>query len=477
MAKLLKEKYGLDPEPAHSNELQVQMMRIDQLVLPNRRMRRHSSKAAKKIRASVHTFGIIRPLLVDQSRLVIDGHAVIEAAKELGYQEIPVIVVRGMNAARIKALSMALNRTQELGEWNFDVVKDTCNFIIEFDPNFDLTETAFETAELDMLLKQDDDEEDTHHPDPADRLPEDDVSQVVSVPGDLFKLGDHVLLCGDATKAEDLALLMNDENADMGFTDHPFNLASRSIGGLGKVQMAAGEMSVEEFEEFLRITIQLIIDNSREGAVLYFCIDWRSVELMLKVGRELGLKLLNICVWTKDNGGMGSFYRSKHEMICVLRKGDRPHINNVELGKHGRYRTNHWEYTGFNSFSKERNDLLSKHPTVKPVALVSDAIKDASHRNDVILDPFGGSGTTIIAAQKSGRKARCIEIHPKYVDTIIRRFEEQFEIEAVHVETGLGFSTLAKQRLDDPDAIDAAEDQEPRCRVRTRKSFTSKGDA
>lgn len=239
----------------------------------------------------------------------------------------------------------------------------------------------------------------------------------------------------------------------MAFIDPPYNVkVDGHIGGLGKTKhkefvMGSGEFSQKEFYKFLSKSIKQLFKACKDGALLYVCMDWRSIELVLKAGRKLDLRLLNICVWTKSNGGMGSLYRSKHEMVAVFKKGAASHTNNVELGKHGRYRTNHWEYLGFNTFSKERMELLEAHPTVKPVALVHDAILDVTKRDDIVLDTFTGSGTTLIAAHKAGRKACCLELDPIYVDTIIKRFEQQFGIEAIHEKSGLNFAELSQKRL------------------------------
>ena len=311
MTKVLKHKYGIEPGSPLPDNLRITFLLIEHLVFGNRRMRRRSTKVFKKLCSSIKRFGIVRPILIDQDKKIIDGHAIVEAALELGLKEVPVLYVNHLDAAELKALAMVLNKTQELGQWNFDVVKHELELILELDTEFDLDLTGFEPAELDIILS-DNEGGDDHHPDPADMVPAVLDGDIVSITGDLFILGNHILYCGDARNLEDVQKILGDECADLVFTDHPYNLASRSIGGLGKTQhadfkMAAGEMSLEEFEQFLWDTIKVMIEAAKDGAVLFFCIDWRSIELMLKVCRELGLSLLNICVWTKQNGGMGSF--------------------------------------------------------------------------------------------------------------------------------------------------------------------------
>ncbi len=271
----------------------------------------------------------------------------------------------------------------------------------------------------------------------------------VSVPGDLWRLGDHLLLCGDALKQESYAVLMGDDRAEMVFTDPPYNLPiAGHVSGLGKIKhddfaMACGEMSGSEFTGFLRIALGHMADFSIDGSLHYLCMGWGHAYELLDAGRGVYSELKNLCVWNKTNGGMGSFYRSKHELVFVFKNGTAKHINNVELGRYGRNRTNVWDYAGANSLSSDRANDLALHPTVKPVALVADAILDASKRGGIILDPFAGSGSTLLAAEETGRRAYAIELDPYYVDTIIGRFQKGTGKEAVIADSGLPFDALA----------------------------------
>lgn len=206
--------------------------------------------------------------------------------------------------------------------------------------------------------------------------------------------------------------------------------------------MASGEMSDEEFEQFLATFIALIIEYSRNGSLHYICMDWRGIYILLSAAKGQYKELKNICIWNKSNGGMGSLYRSKHEFVPVFKNGTAPHTNNVALGKHGRYRSNVWDYPGVNSFS--RTDDLALHPTVKPVAMVADAIMDCTQRGGIVLDPFGGSGSTLIAAEMTGRCARLIELEPKYCDVTIRRWQDFTGQDAIHAETGKTFNEITQ---------------------------------
>lgn len=262
-------------------------------------------------------------------------------------------------------------------------------------------------------------------------------------------LGKHHLLCGSALSSEDYKTLMAQEKADAVFTDPPYNVPINGhVCGSGKIKhdefaMASGEMSEQEFIKFLNNVIELMTKYSRSGSLHFICMDWRHIYELLNAGRKFYVELKNICVWNKFNGGMGSLYRSKHELVGVFKHGKKPHINNVELGKHGRYRTNVWDYAGVNGFQNQGD--LKMHPTVKPVAMISDAIKDCTNRDNIVLDPFAGSGSTLIACEKTGRIARCIEIEPKYCDVTIRRWQDLTGEDAVHAETGKTFHEIQTQ--------------------------------
>jgi DNA modification methylase len=274
----------------------------------------------------------------------------------------------------------------------------------------------------------------------------------VTRPNDLWSLGRHKLLCADATKVDSFNRLLTSGPAQMVFIDPPYNVPIQgNVGGLGSIKhrefaMASGEMGEAEFTAFLRTSFGHLVSRSAAGSIHYVCIDWRHCFELLSAGRDTYAELKNLCVWNKDNGGMGSLYRSKHELIFVFKNGDAPHINNVKLGVHGRNRANVWNYPGANSLREGRLEELAMHPTVKPVALVADAILDCSKRGAIVLDCFGGSGTTLIAAERTGRRARVMELDPAYVDVTVRRFQQLSGEPAIHADTHRSFDETERER-------------------------------
>ena len=255
--------------------------------------------------------------------------------------------------------------------------------------------------------------------------------------------------------AADYAALLEGERVDLVFTDPPYNVPiDGHVCGLGRVRhrefaMGAGEMSQAAFTEFLAETLGAAADTCRDGAIAFVCMDWRHMGELLAAGRQVFAELKNLCVWNKTNGGMGTFYRSKHELVFVFKVGEAPHVNTFGLGETGRYRTNVWDYAGISSLGANRDEELAMHPTVKPVALVADAIKDCSKRGDTVLDPFGGSGSTLIAAEKTGRLARLLEYDPAYCDTILRRWEAFTGKRAMLAATGEPLEDVEERRINE----------------------------
>jgi len=279
----------------------------------------------------------------------------------------------------------------------------------------------------------------------------------VSQPGDLWQLGRHRLLCGDARKADDLARLMGNARAGMAFLDPPYNVRVRDIVGRGRVKhrefaMASGELSRADFVGFLKGTLATAAAVSRDGAVHFVCMDWRHLGELLEAGGKIYGETLNMAVWVKSNAGQGSFYRSQHELIAVFRVGKEAHLNNIELGRHGRSRSNVWHYAGINTFRAGRLDELKSHPTVKPVALVADCIRDCTRRGDLVLDTFCGSGTTILAAERVGRRAYTLELEQRFVDVAIKRWQAFSGKDAICAESGLSFDEIASTRVMAPAA-------------------------
>ncbi|PJG55647.1 DNA methylase N-4 [Bradyrhizobium forestalis] len=412
--------------------------------------RRHPRKQLHQIAASIREFGFNSIVVADEEGMILVGHGRVEGARMAGLERVPVLRVGHLTAAQKIAFSLADNKIALNSDWDMDQLRELWRELMGVEINFDVEVTGFETAEIDLLV---DGEAKRDKPDRGDLVP-DVQSDPVSRLGDLWILGEHRLLCGDACDAESFADLMDGEQARLVFTDPPYNVPiDGHVSGLGAVKhrefkMASGEMSSAEFAAFLAMVFGNMAEASVDGAIHFICMDWRHMDEVLKAAGGVYSELKNLCVWNKSNGGMGSFYRSKHELVFVYKVGQGPHVNTIELGKHGRYRTNVWDYAGANSFRSGRDAELEMHPTVKPTALVIDAIKDCSRRGDIVLDPFSGSGTTIMAAQKCRRRARAIELDPLYVDVAIRRWQAYTGQVATMAVTGETFAEIERRRSD-----------------------------
>ncbi len=353
-------------------------------------------------------------------------------------------------AAKKRALALADNKIAESAGWDREILAVELPELAEIlaGEDLDITITGFAPAEIDQLTV--DFEDDTA--DPADAVEQEwlDGSPITKV-GDLWQLGEHRLLCGDARDPAVLQRLMGDDQAAMAFLDPPYNVRVSDIVGRGRIQhdefaMASGEMSQSEFVKFLTGSLAAAAAVSKDGAVHFVCMDWRHVGELFEAGRAAYGAILNLAVWVKSNAGQGSFYRSQHELVGIFRVGEEPHLNNIELGRHGRNRSNVWNYAGVNSFRAGRLEELQSHPTVKPVALVADSIKDCTRRGDIVLDTFSGSGTTIMAAERVGRRCHGLEIEPRFVDVAIRRWQMFTRKDAIHVTSGRCFDELASEQ-------------------------------
>jgi len=437
------------------HNLQIEQTPIHALKTQDRNARTHSKRQIRQIAASIRQFGFNNPILTDDNLHIIAGHGRVAAAKLLGEATVPTVRLSHLSEADKRAYLLADNALATKAGWDRDILAIELQGLIDL--GFDVELTGFETAEIDLLL--DDWQEASAEAAAADQMAECAAGPAISQSGDLWCLRSHRLLCGDARSPEAYAKLLGDTKADLVFTDPPYNVRiDGHVSGLGRVKhrdfaMASGEMTEDEFTLFLKATLGAAVNASRDGALHYVCMDWRHLFETLSVGRTLYDSLLNMCVWNKDNGGMGSFYRSKHELVLVFKVGTASHTNNVELGRHGRNRTNVWDYAGANTFRHARIEELAMHPTVKPVALIADAIKDASKRSETVLDPFCGSGSTIIAAEKTGRRACGLEIDPKYVDVAVRRWQLFTGKSAVLDGTTTSFEEIAEQRSNQPTTV------------------------
>ena len=399
---------------------------------------RNNDAVVDKMVGCIKEFGFRIPIVAKSDGSVVDGHLRLKAARRLGLDEVPVVIADDLSEAQIKAFRLIANQSANWAEWDEELLK------IEFQElekmNFDLSLTGFDLDEIEEYLKEDEEVENTAEDFEENNLP------ITSKAGDLWILGKHRLLCGDSTNENDVQKLMNEKLADMIFTDPPYNVKVSNISGINKEHkhseflMASGEMSVQEFIDFLSKIFKNLVSFSKDGSLHYVCMDWKHIYEILTAAKENYSDFKQLCIWNKGVGGMGNFYRSQHELIFVFKNG------NEEKSFHGN-RTNVWTYPGMNSFATEnRDELLAAHPTVKSLPLVKDAILDASDENDLILDLFGGSGTTLIASEGINRRCNIMELDPKYVDTIIRRWQKQTGEQAILESNGKTFEEISFER-------------------------------
>jgi DNA modification methylase len=423
---------------------QIQMVRTDRLKENPKNVRTHSNKQIGQVARSIEKFGFVVPVLIDEDDQVIAGHARISAAKQLGHQTIPVIVLTGLSEAKKRALGLADNKIPQNAGWDRErlalELTELSELLIQED--IDIEITGFEPVEIDQL--QVDFEESSC--DPSDEIGASYFEgPIITQHGDVWRLHDHRLACGDARNGATVAALMEGQRAAMGFLDVPYNLPSKAIGGRGRTKhpdfvMASGEMTVPEFVSFLTVTLGAAAKVSTDAALHFVCCDWRHIAQLIEASGKVYEAMLNLVVWDKTNAGQGSFYRSQHELIGVFRVGGGGHLNNIELGRHGRNRSNVWRYAGVNSFRAGRMEDLQAHPTSKPIALVADAIRDCTRRGEIVLDTFCGGGTTILAAERVGRRGYGLEADPRYVDVAIKRWQAFTGRDAVNLRTHRTFA-------------------------------------
>jgi DNA modification methylase len=381
--------------------------------------RTHPARQVEQLVASIGAFGFTNPILVDEAAVIIAGHGRLLAARKLQLAEVPVIELAGLDEARRRALRLADNKIAQGAGWDMELLKAELGEIAAIDVDLDLSLTGFSAGEIDVVLAGQSDPDDEVVP-AVPKVPR-------TRPGDIWCLGEHRVGCGDGRDRAFLRRVVGEDAAiDAAFLDPPYNVPVNGFvnarGRHAEFAMASGEMTTEMFRGFLAETFAAAASVSREGAVHFVCMDWRHIDDVTAAGRPLYDELLNLCVWNKSNAGMGSLYRSRHELVFVWRVGAAPHFNAVELGKHGRNRTNVWDYASVNSLKGSRREDLALHPTVKPTAMVADALCDVTRRRDLVLDTFLGSGTTLIAAERTGRRFRGTEIDPGYVDVALERW-------------------------------------------------------
>jgi len=430
-------------------ERHVEVIAVDLLKPSKANARTHSRKQIRQIADSIARFGFCNPILMDDADRIIAGHGRLQAAKVLGLTAVPALRLSHLSDAEKRAYLLADNRLAELAGWDKEILAIELQGLIDL--NFEVESTGFDMGTIDIIL-HDADEARRENAGPEDEIPEPTSSPTVSRIGDIWQLGQNRLLCGDARDDVAYQKLLDGEKAEIVFTDPPYNVPiDGHVCGLGNIRhrdfaMASGEMTSAEFTTFLTSVFGRLTAHAIDGAIHFICIDWRHIAEMMAAGNEVYTELKNLCVWTKTNAGMGSFYRSQHELVFAWKSGTAAHINNVELGQHGRNRTNVWEYAGITSMHRGRLEELAMHPTVKPVALVGDAIKDCSRRHGIVLDPFAGSGTILVAAERTGRRARAIEIDPVFVDVAIRRWQCFTGKSATLADTTKTFEEIEQER-------------------------------
>jgi DNA modification methylase len=431
-----------------SLNLSVVYESVDKLTPYSHNARTHTKHQIRQIARSIEVFGFTNPILITSANVIVAGHGRVAAAKLLGMERVPTIQLERLTPEQIRAYVLADNRLAEKAQWDKDTLAIELQHIVMIESDFDVTITGFEVPEIDLIL-----EEANPKPDADDVFPGPAGAPPVTQLNDLWILGKHRILCGNSLLPDSYARLMEKHRANIVFTDPPYNVAiDGHVSGNGATRhrefaMACGEFSEAEFIFFLTKVFGLLARYSRSGSVHFVCMDWRHISELSTAAKQIYEEFLNLCVWVKNNAGMGSFYRSRYELVFVFRNGKGPHRNNVQLGRFGRNRTNVWEYAGANTLSKqsEEGNLLTLHPTVKPVAMIADALLDCSARGDIVLDPFLGSGSTLIAAERVGRVCHGIEIDPLYTDVAIRRWQKHTGDRTIHAVRGKSFDEISAE--------------------------------
>jgi len=434
--------------------LQLEYLPVSSLKPYARHARVHSEKKKAILSANIKEQGIINPLLIDEDGVIVDGVARWEIAQELGIDPVPVIVLPHLSRQQIRRVRLTVNRLAELAEWDMQTLAFELRDIISIEPE-SMPMLGWEPPQIDFMISQ---LNPTPEDDPADAV-DWKPAEPVSRSGDLWRLDHHRMLCASSLEPESWVRLTGGKTAGMAFVDGPYNVKiAGNVSGTGKhaeFAMASGEMTGMEFLHFNTTWLAQVKAHVRDGAIIFACIDWRHDSELQTAGRNVGLDLLNICVWDKQVGGQGSLWRSQYELVLVFKTGKARHTNNIMLGKHGRNRSNIWSYPGANSFGSAREELDS-HPTPKPVQLVADAILDVSQRGEIVLDAFLGSGTTILAAERTGRVGYGIEIEPGYIDVGIQRWQKMTNRKAMLDATGETFAEVKARRAIEAQIIQPA---------------------
>ena len=408
-----------------------------------RKLRKLDPAHVREVAASISALGFCDPLLIGRGNELLSGEIRYTAARQMGLERVPCIRIDHLNAEEQRVLRLAVNRLSEKGQWDLDALKVEFEELIVADAPIEVSGFAFD--EIDQILLGDGAEgleDGPLEPEPA--------ATPISRLGDIFQLGLYRIVCADATDPQSFLRVMGEgEVGRLVLTDEPYNVAitgNVTKGRHREFAMAPGEMSAAEYLAFNEAWMRAVLPHLCDGGLLGTFIDWRGYPTANAAATKLGLAPLNLIVWAKTNAGMGSLYRSQHELMPLFKKGSAPHVNNVELGKGGRWRSNVWTYPGASSLGSDARRGLKDHPTVKPTAMLEDALLDISNRGDLVIDPFLRSGSTLIAAEKTGRVGRGVELDPLYIDVIIRRYEQTTGGSARLADTGETFQALAARR-------------------------------
>ncbi len=413
-----------------------------------RAYRKHSPKQVDLIARSLKERGCIEPVLVDSQNRIVCGEAVVAAAGQIGLNRLPVVRAGHLSDDQLRAYAVAANRLAEYAGYDEELLGQEISDIADLLADYDLAGLGFEAAEIDNYLGITSLERDAA----AEVVPPLAPNARVSAKGDLWIIGDHRLLNDDALVPANYSRLLDGRLAQLVLSDVPYNLSGKTISGSGKIKhgdfiQGAGEMSRAEFTRFLTSAMRCMRGASIDGSIHMIFMSWHYLLEMLRAGAIVYDELKAICTWIKQQGGQGAFYRSQTEFIAVFKNGDEKHINNIMMGRFGRNRTNAWNYAGMNTATKARDELLAMHPTVKPLDLLEDAILDCSNLRGIVLDPFVGSGSTIIAAHRTGRVGYGMDLDPLYADVALRRIRAATGIEPIRESDGKGFSELEASRL------------------------------
>ncbi|WP_374612016.1 DNA modification methylase [Sphingorhabdus sp.] len=424
-------------------ELKIEYLSPGEIKPRHRGWRTHKPELHRTLEHSIRTNGVVEPVLIDSESRVVCGSAVVEAATRLGLNRIPVLRVEHLSDAQLRAYALSSAKMAEMSGFDEDILALELQDLKALLEGLDFTNLGFATGELDRILGLTDMELDAR----IDDVPAARPDYMVSKVSDLWLIGEHRLFNGDALETSSYAKLMDGELAELILSDLPYNLRADTISGNGKFKhgdfvQAAGELSRAEFTRFLTRAMRHMRANSEPGSIHMLFMGWQYLLELLRAGSIVYDELKAIVTWVKKQGGQGAFYRSQTEFVGVFKHGTERHRNNIMMGKYGRNRTTAWFYDGMNTPSAERDELLALHPTVKPVELLADAILDCSTKGSIVLDPFAGSGSIIIAAEKVKRRAFAMELDPIYVDVSLRRIANTLGIDAIRASDGAKFSEL-----------------------------------